>query len=829
MFKRLHAVAGLGRHRCAVALLCLCLSAAGPVARAASSVHLRWSIDTVQGADAGSTQAILAIANTGTEPLAAQGWALYFTCLSGIQTGEQADHVLVDQVVGSLYRLRPAADFVALAPGQGRELHITHPDQDVNQAKAPQGPYLVFDSNPGVASPVDYSIDMRTEIRGAVNAGQIYERNARIVAVDPASVPPVFPSPRHYARGSGALHWHVMPAFEAAADLQGERASVAALLSPFLADARPGDAANQPPVRLQIATLAGQDSPEAYELRVDPHEGLRLTAASHAGMARALASLRQLLPLQAQPAQGLEIPALDISDAPRFAFRGLMLDVARNFQAKATVLQLLELMARNKLNVFHFHLTDDEGWRLEIPGMPELTAIGARRGHVSGHQRDRLPPAYGSGADVADVSGSGYYRRADYIEILRYAAARHIEVIPEIEMPGHARAAVVAMAAGQYRLDDPDDHSVYRSAQEYHDNVMNPALPSTYAFIGRVVAAVAAMHREAGVPLRTLHVGGDELPAGAWLQSPACQRLMRREHLGSRADLWDYFYSKVAGILRAQGLHAAGWEELGTRAPAAAGSAAGANPKFLRSGFTLFVWNNVAGSEDLGYRLANAGYDTVLAPATRLYVDMATYPSVAEPGQNWAAYVDLDTAFNYIPYDDVRAAADDPTPVAGKQPLTAAGRAHIRGVEGALFSETIRGRERLDYMLMPRLFALAERAWASDPDWAREPHPLEAARLHTAAWSLFLQQLGLQVLPRLSADFPQIHYRIPPPGLKRIGELLYANEQLPGMTLRYTTDGSDPVADSTEYRAAIAAGGAVKVAAFDHSGRASRASQSTIQ
>ncbi len=477
MFKHLHAVTEMGRRVRVVALLCLCLSAPWPVARASSSLQLRWGIDTVQGADADATQAILTITSSGTEPLAGQGWALYFTCLSGMQTGALADHVLVDQVVGSLYRLRPAAGFVELAPGQSRELHITHPDQDVNQAKAPQGPYLVFDSNPGVARPVDYSIDMRTEIRGAVNAEQIYERNARIVAVDPAALPPVFPSPRQYARGSGVLHWNAMPGFEAAADLQGERASVTALLRPYLADARPGDAAIEPPVRLQIAALAGQDSPEAYELRVDAHEGLRLTAASHAGMARALASLRQLLPLQAQPAQGLEIPALDISDAPRFAFRGLMLDVARNFQTKATVLQLLELMARNKLNVFHFHLTDDEGWRLEIPGMPELTAIGARRGHVSGSLRDRLPPAYGSGADVADASGSGYYRRADYIEILKYAAARHIEVIPEIEMPGHARAAVVAMAAGQLRLDDPADHSVYRSAQEYHDNVMNPALP----------------------------------------------------------------------------------------------------------------------------------------------------------------------------------------------------------------------------------------------------------------------------------------------------------------------------------------------------------------
>ena len=212
-------------------------------------------------------------------------------------------------------------------------------------------------------------------------------------------------------------------------------------------------------------------------------------------------------------------------DAPRFGYRGLMLDVARNFQPKAAVLRVLDLMARYKLNAFHFHLTDDEGWRLEIPSLPELTSVGARRGHTLDSSRF-LPPAYGSGPDVDQPFGSGFYSRADYVEILRYAAARHIEVIPELEMPGHARAAIKAMearfrtlqatgdaeGASRFLLSDPEDRSIYTSAQGYHDNVMNPALPSTYAFIERVVQDLVALHREAGVPLRNLHVGGDEVP-----------------------------------------------------------------------------------------------------------------------------------------------------------------------------------------------------------------------------------------------------------------------------------------------------------------------------
>src|SRR2546430_6711112 len=183
-----------------------------------------------------------------------------------------------------------------------------------------------------------------------------------------------------------------------------------------------------------------------------------------------------------------------------------MLDVARNFHPKAAVLRTLDLIARYKVNVFHLHLTDDEGWRIEMPSLPELTAVGARRGHTL-DSGTHLPPAFGSGPDVDRTWGSAFYSRADYVEILRYAAARHIEVIPEIEMPGHARAAIKSMEANQqYRLNDPDDRSVYSSAQGYHDNVMNPALESTYHFIERVVGELVAMHREAGVPLRHIYI-----------------------------------------------------------------------------------------------------------------------------------------------------------------------------------------------------------------------------------------------------------------------------------------------------------------------------------
>jgi len=249
-------------------------------------------------------------------------------------------------------------------------------------------------------------------------------------------------------------------------------------------------------------------------------------------------------------------------------------------------------MARYKLNKFHFHLTDDEGWRLEIPGIPELTSFGAVRGHTletnatvaqAGdlHKRklgDHLQPAYGSGPDLDDPHGTGFYTRADYLEILRYANALHIEVIPEIEMPGHARAAVKAMEsrfqkleksdpaeASRYLLNDKFDRSEYKSPQHYTDHVLDPGLASSYRFIEQVVAQVVAMHKEAGVRLNTIHIGADELPDGAWEKSPASLEAMKRLNLNSTVQLWDYFYQQVDLILQKHGLFASGWEELGAK------------------------------------------------------------------------------------------------------------------------------------------------------------------------------------------------------------------------------------------------------------------------
>lgn len=822
----------------------------------AAPVSIRWSVERnvfppeVPNARALASFTFKAAAD---RELPASGWALYFTCIGEVGLGSTlGDLATVEQVTGTLYRLRPSARFSGVPAGQSRALRFYHPDLMFRLDKAPQGPYLVFDHEPAKAlEPSSYDVEPLTRPEQlsqgpgqpaiTVTPAEIFKRNENVFEVTPEQLPPVFPTPLRWQWGSGTLTWKTMPVIHAPSGLRRESLWAREVLRAHLPDAdttsREGLRAvarhvPQATLRLSIGRQPQDRSPEAYTLRVDPLKGVEIVGASPAGVFRGIQSLRDLLPLQTSAGRPVEFPLIQIADAPRFEYRGVLLDVARSFHPKDTVTRLIDLMARFKLNKLHLHLTDDEGWRLAIRGLPELTEVGARRGHGV-QPLEHLPPAHGSGAHVDTLPGSGHYTADDYIQILRYAAARHVEVIPEIEMPGHARAAVRAMEvrerrlqhagrkdASDFRLSDPQDRSVYRSPQLHTDHLMDPGLESTYRFIDHVVAEVVRLHRRAGVPLRTLHVGADELPAGAWTQSPAGQAAISRHRLAGLPGLWNHFYDRVHAILKRHRVAPAGWEELGARRQQADGKGPLVpNEHFKGRGFTLFVWNNLDDADDLAYRLANAGYRSVLAPATALYFDMAHHRDPSEPGVNWAAVLDLDTVFNYVPFDALRGAPGQPGTPAGKTALSEVGRRHIAGLEATLFSETLHTRDRLDYMLMPRMLGLAERAWAADPAWARESDPAKAQAMHTQAWSIFVHQLGMRVLPRLTRDMPSLQWRIPSPGLLREGDAVRVNLQVPGLDVRYTTDGSEPTLTSELARGPIRTPLTVRAAAFAPDGR----------
>ncbi|MBE2208526.1 MAG: carbohydate-binding domain-containing protein [Saprospiraceae bacterium] len=827
----------------------------------AADLALRWEL--VQNQYDGKSQALakLRIHNQGKKKVPAAGWALYFNSVRSYKDAyTRPAGWKVEELSGDWFRLTPTADFAGLAPGDSCELPLVSQHWLLNRADAPNGFYVVFDADPGqgyatkpvrIVPPANPDLLRRgpEDRAGRVTPAVVFAQNEATPRLPASALRPVFPTPvslemqpGHYAL-DGNIVICAVPSLEREARLLSEQWSTwfgktaAVLILP----------AERHHSGISLRLSDKMRDPESYELRIHGSEGVRIEAGGAAGAFYGIQSLKTLLPAQAwsRPLPSAAVPCLTVSDAPRFAYRGMHVDVARNFQTAKEILRILDVMALYKLNKLHLHFSDDEGWRIEIAGLPELTQVGARRGH-SADEREMLHPAYGSGPDPASGTGSGYYSRREFVEILKYATERHIEVIPEIELPGHARAAIKSMdaryerlraegrldEAARYLLRDLEDRSKYLSVQSYNDNVVNVALPSTYAFVEKVCDELLAMYLEAGAPLGSIHLGGDEVPNGVWEQSPACRQLMQQQGMGSTDDLWYYFWKKMRDMLAQRGLQVAGWEEAGLRKTRLDGKLHYLpNPDFVNDRFRMYVWNNVLGwgAEDLAYRMANAGYEVVLGPVSNLYFDMAYHNDFDEPGYYWGAYTDVDKAFSFVPFDYFKTAAQDrfgnpidPAIFVGKSRLTDYGKGKIVGIQGLIWSETLHGPHDLEFMVFPKLLGLAERAWSPAPAYETTADSVQWRSQYAEAWAHFANQLGQRELPRLDFYTGGIYYRIPTPGAVVRNGILHANIQLPGFAIRYTTDGSDPTINSPLYAAPMPVSGRVKLRAFDTRGRGSR-------
>ena len=576
-------------------------------------------------------------------------------------------------------------------------------------------------------------------------------------------------------------------------------------------------------------------SPEQYNLMIKSDK-ISIEAGDDAGIFYAFQSIAQLI--DPNQLDDIKIPVGIIHDQPRFAYRGFMLDVARNFHKKDKVLQVLDLMSRYKLNKFHFHLMDDEGWRLEIPDLPELTTVGGTRGYTP-DESDRLRPAYGSGGSAEDSYSTGYYTREDYMEILQYAAARHIEVIPEIDLPGHARAAIISMRARynrlmeagkkeeaeEYMLHDPADQSEYSSAQNYNDNVINLCRESSYTFIEKVLRETVKMHQDAGVPLKVLHTGGDEVPYGAWQKSPMCQSfLSEMENLSGTDDLHPNMLYFIRGILNEYDIVTAGWEEIVLAHSADGHNGTEINKDLIGEPMLPYVWNASWGwgREDMAYKLANAGFDAVMCNSASYYFDLAYDSDPREGGLDWSGLTNAKTAFDLEPLDVMAKATHDllgnpldPAYIKSKDKLTESGKQRILGIQAQLWSETLYDADLVDYMIFPKIFGLAQRAWS----------PITAN--YTDEYHNFVNTIGQRELLRLDRYIDGgIQYRIPPPGISSAGETIEMNTLYPGLEIRYTTDGSEPTEKSSLYTDPInfTPGTVIKASAYNSVSRGSRVS-----
>ncbi|HEX9404055.1 MAG TPA: family 20 glycosylhydrolase [Steroidobacteraceae bacterium] len=490
--------------------------------------------------------------------------------------------------------------------------------------------------------------------------------------------------------------------------------------------------------------------PEGYELEITPQR-ITVSASSAAGLFYGAVTLWQLLPPGVNTAQ---IPAQTIRDAPAYAWRGLMLDSARHFQSPAFIRSMIDWMAWHKLNVLHWHLTDDQGWRLEIRKYPRLTSVGAWRIDPDGTR-------YG-----------GFYTQTEVRDIVRFAATRHVQIVPEIEMPGHATAAVAAYPSvgaargGALRVS---------ASWGVHTHLFNLE-PHTFGFLEDVLAEVIELF-----PSPTIHIGGDEAVKDEWNASPEVQARARELGIRDSEALQAYFTQRIGRYVAAHGRRIIGWDEI-------------LQPGLDKTAIVM-SWHGVSGA----HSAALAGNDTILAPWPMLYFDNRQSALPTEPPGRLKV-VSLEDLYGFEPHDAA---------------LSGSQRRHVLGIQANLWTEHIQTEERVQWMALPRAAAVAEVGWSA-PQRRRWPDFLERLVPMFARY----RALGLNYADSVFAPAAQISRNA---GSYTVSLSNQAGAAAPG-EIRFTLDGSEPSAQSARYGTplTVPAGTEVRAAAFAGAEQVSR-------
>jgi hexosaminidase len=816
-----------------------------------------WNLES-NFAAGGGHRAQFTIRNNSDVELTSANWEMYWSMAPREVDPESITApVTIEWINGDFFAMKPTDEF-RLPPGEQIEVAYRGGYAVIKESDAPLGLYSLLYENEGSYQlhPVrDYSIAPFVgfyqinrgpgDMEPIPTAEWLYDQHSIITELPDEQLPLLLPTPRSSTVEDGDFEINSTTTVTYEQSLQSEATLLAAFLSEILespVSTTESDSPTGAGIHLQTRDV---ETPGSYELRISEGDGVVISG-DRSGVFYGSQSLKALIPSEnlGQTNASVRVQAVHIEDSPAFGYRGMHLDVGRNFHSVTSVKRLIDAMAFYKLNKLHLNLTEDEGWRVEIEELPELTQVGAFRGHTT-DDAEHLQPSYGSGPfpDPTIGYGSGFYSRAEYIDLIRYAGERHIEIIPEVNVPGHSRAAIKAMEhryrrlmadgreaeAEQYRLIDPDETSVYRSAQWYTDNVISVCRESAYAFLETVIDDVIEMHDEAGFPLRTFHTGGDEVPTGAWSSSPMCTEYLEdHPDIDNPRNLQKAYFRRIDAYLESKGVQTAGWEEIamnfredGSWTP---------NDEFARSDVIPYIWNSLWGAEDLGNRLANAGYPVVLCNVTNFYFDLAYNKDPREPGLYWGGFVNTRDAFEFVPYDLFKSIKSTPggrlytdDDFVGKERLSATGRRNILGLQGQLWSETLRGQDMLEYYYLPKMIGLAERAWFGQADWGRIADREERTRAVDAAWNEFANTLAKREFPRLDRLNGGYNYRLAPPGARIERDWLVVNTAYPGMMVRYTTDGSLPSSDSPLFadEPLRATADVIKLSTFDSRGRSS--------
>lgn len=499
-------------------------------------------------------------------------------------------------------------------------------------------------------------------------------------------------------------------------------------------------ATGQPGKGISLVIDQSIQNPEGYQLTVSDN-GIRIAGSTDAGVFYGIQTLRKSIPATAQ-GMNVELPAATINDYPRFAYRGMMLDVSRHFFPVDSVKTYLDILALHNQNTFHWHLSDDQGWRIEIKKYPELTQIGSKRKEtVIGHN---------SGTYDGKEYG-GFYTQDQIRDVIDYAAERHITIIPEIDMPGHQLAALatypeLGCTGGPY-----DVWGQWGVA----DDVICAGNEKSMQFLEDVLSEVIDLF-----PSEYIHVGGDEAGKSAWKKCPKCQALMTEKGMKSVDELQSYMIHRAEEFLISKDRKLIGWDEIleGGLAPEA----------------TVMSWRG----EDGGIKSARMGHDVVMTPGNYMYLDFYQADPKTQP-YAIGGYTPIKKVYSY-----------DPVPA---DSLTAEECRHILGVQANTWTEYIQTPEHLEYMMFPRALAVAEIGWTP-----QELRTWEDFKPRMNAHISKLQGMGIRTFTL--SDELEVTMQVDTAG--REIEVILDAEKYPA-EIRYTTDGSVPVASSALYAGPI--------------------------
>lgn len=783
-------------------------------------------------------------------PAGMSGWSIYFHSIRQTFDIINTDQLTVEHINGDLHRIVPNINFSGLPAGQTLELELLTEYWQLFQSDfMPR--YYIADSdqntfifpNTDTESIEDYSKSVtansaenwkrssgdNNQLQTAATRFDNYSKTESIATSDVDSM--IMPTPSSIIVNSGTADlsqgvvWNVSGISWEESEAAKER--LEALGMNFIWWAEGAFSVNVSIDADHISTLGSEYAKTGgYELIVSDNEA-KIIGFDNVGAFYGLQSIASLMPSDFSQRQTLS--KVMVTDAPRYDYRGVHVDVGRNFHSKEVVLRLLDQMAAYKLNKFHIHLSDDEGWRIEIPGIPELTDIGSKRCHDL-TEKTCLLPQLGSGPD-SDNSGTGFYSKSDYIEIVRYAKERNIQVIPELDMPAHVRAAVVAMEAryekymeegnsyqaNLYRLIDPLDTSNYTSVQFYNDSYLNPCENSTYTFIDKVMQELVLMHNDAGQPIEIWNLGGDEakniyegpgfedinepnpvpwkgvidksLQDQPWAKSPSCQNLMAEENL-TLDDVAPYFVKRVSALAASHDMTGiAAWQD-GMKGIENANELA-TDSAYVNEWDTLYWGGNSAAND-----LLAKNFKVIQSHPDFLYFDFPYEVDPSERGYYWATRAtDTQKVFSFapqnLPQNSETAVDRDGNHWTDNSDGDASTNGGYIGMQAQLWSETIRTDEQLEYMAYPRVLAVAERAWhkaewennySQGTTYSGTTNLVNKPAL-AVDWEKFANLLGQKELSKIDAF--GVDYRVPVPGAKIVDGKLEALVPFPGLPIEY--------------------------------------------